>query len=101
LALRLVVRQARLRAQLLLAGLRIVIEYLAEHLKHHLAFVRKYRFEVAELATTMRQAVTPNQLRFIGHLIARKRIGHRQRFVATRLALVQQPLEVFSGMTAA
>jgi hypothetical protein len=51
-----------------------VIEYLAEHLKHHLAFVRKYRFEIAELAPTMRQAVTPDQARFISYLITRKRI---------------------------
>ena len=101
LALRLVIRQARLGAQLRLARLLIVVEYLAEHLEHHLAFVRKHLFQVAELAPAMRQAVTPDHRRVIGHLIARQRVRHRQRFVKTRLPFVQQPLEVFARMTAA
>ena len=60
-ALRLVIRQARLGAQLLLAGLLVVVEDRAEHLEDHLAFVRKHLCEVAELAPPMGQAVTPDQ----------------------------------------
>ena len=44
LILGLVVRQARLGTQLILAGLLVVVENLAEHLEHHLAFLRKHVF---------------------------------------------------------
>ena len=66
--------QTRLGAQLRLACLLVVIEDLAEHLEHHLACVRKHLGQVAELAPPMRQAVTPDQRRFLGYLIARQRV---------------------------
>ena len=79
LAMRLVVRQARLRAQLFLTRLFVVVKYLPDDLEHHLTFVRKHRFEIADLAPTMGQAMTADERRFISNLIARKRVGHHQR----------------------
>ena len=101
LALRLVIRQTRLGAQLLLARLLVVVEHLADHLEYSLAFVRKPLCQVAELAPTMGQAVTPEHRRFISYLIARQCVRHGQRFGQTRLAFVQQPLEVFTRVLAA
>ncbi len=53
------------------------------------------------MVRTMGQAVTPDQRRCIGNLVARQRVRHRQRFVETRLTFVQESLEVFARLTAA
>ena len=69
LALRLVVRQARLGAQCIRARLLVVVEHLADHLTHHLAFVGTHCFQVTKLATAVCQTVTPKQPRLIGHRV--------------------------------
>jgi hypothetical protein len=86
LALRLGIRQARLRAQRRLACLLVVVTARAEPLAHHLARGWKALLQVAALAPAMRQAGTPNQPRFLGHLVARERLGHRAWFCQTRRA---------------
>ena len=49
----------------------------------------------------MRQAVTPDHRRVLGHRMARQRVRHRQRCGETRRPFVQEALEVFARMTAA
>lgn len=70
LAIRLVVRQTRWRAHLLVTGLFIMVENLLEGIKHHLACAWKDLCDVAELTTSMRQAVATNDPFFI-HFITR------------------------------
>ena len=100
LAIGLVIRQAVCRAHLLVTGLVLMVEDLFERFDHHLALCRKDVFQVAELTTAVRQTVAANEPVLIS-LIARQGVGHHQRFVQTRLALLQQGLEVFPRMRAA
>jgi hypothetical protein len=101
LALRLVVGEARLGAQRLLACLLVVIAALAQPLAHHLACVRHPLCAVAELAPAMRQAVTPEHRRVMGQRIARQRVRHRARVGQPRRPLGQEALAVVARMTAA
>ena len=79
----------------------VVVKHLLEACDHYLALVRKDVLKLAELAPAVRQTVTPDQRRFIGNLVARQRVRHRQWFVETRRPFVQESLEVFARMTAA
>jgi len=101
LALRLVIRQARFGTQWRDACLLVVLADLAAHLEHPLACVRKDRCQVAQLAPTLRQAVTPHHHCVIGHRMARQRVRHGQRFGQTQRPFGQQPLAVVARVLAA
>ena len=100
LAIRLVVRQTRRRAHVLVAGLVIMVKHLLEGIDHHPACAWKDLLDVAELATPMRQAVAANHQAFLD-LIARQRVRHHEGRLLIRLALLQQRRQVLPSMSAA
>ena len=93
-AIGLVVGQAGLGAQPLVARPVVMVKHLLERLDDHGTLLGKDVFEIAELAAAVSQTVTANQHRLV-RLIMRERVRHHQRFVTVRLALEQQRLEVF------
>ena len=70
----LVINPARLRGQLLLPRLVLMVEYLLECPDHHLTLHRKDVFESRELTPAVSQAVTANELVFM-RLIAAQGVG--------------------------
>src|SRR5919198_2979702 len=72
-AIFLVVSQAGLRTQLLVARLCVMVKHLSERLDDYLALPGKHVFQVAELTTPMGQTMTANECRLV-RLIMRERI---------------------------
>src|SRR5262245_65854626 len=76
-----------------------MLEHLPESLDDYSTFVRKYLFQLGELASTMGQTVAANQRLFIRG-IAGERIRHHQGLASVCLPVGQQRLQVFSSMGA-
>jgi hypothetical protein len=86
-AIGLVVREAHCGAHLPVARLCIMVKPLLERLDDHPTLLWKHVFQIAKLAPAVGQTVAANHLVFV-HCIPRERVGHDQRFVQVRLALL-------------